>query len=152
MRAGRDGPHLAHVLGETMGAFRSALVAEGGGSARLRTSHQRTLDAIPAEGIRPSALAERLRITRQGTGQLVDHLERIGYVATVPDPSDGRAKLVTCTPRGRRSQQATREAIDRVDARWRAQLGAQRYDDLIRALSEIALHEFERPEHDADDH
>ena len=37
---------------------------------------------------------ERAQITKQSMAELVLHLERLGYVERVPDPSDRRAKLV----------------------------------------------------------
>jgi len=54
-------------------------------------------------GTRVSDLAEKLGITRQAVGQLVDDLERMGAVERLPDPDDGRAKRVAFTPAGRQS-------------------------------------------------
>ena len=48
-----------------------------------------------------SVLADRARMTKQSMTELVAHLERHGYVERVPDPADGRAKLVRATGRGR---------------------------------------------------
>jgi DNA-binding MarR family transcriptional regulator len=54
-------------------------------------------------GTRVSDLAEKLGITRQAVGQLVDDLERMGAVERLPDLEDGRAKRVAFTSAGRRS-------------------------------------------------
>src|SRR5438094_9336389 len=53
-------------------------------------------------GTRLTELARRARMTKQGMMLLVDDLERRGYVRRVPDPEDGRAKVVRLTARGRR--------------------------------------------------
>ena len=33
-------------------------------------------------------------MTKQSAGVMVDQLERLGYVRRVPDPADGRARLI----------------------------------------------------------
>jgi DNA-binding MarR family transcriptional regulator len=56
--------------------------------------------------IRPmtvSELASRLEITKQGAAQIIDDMERRGYVERRPDPDDRRAKLVRLSERGRRA-------------------------------------------------
>ena len=54
----------------------------------------RTLGAGPTT---ISGLAERLEITKQGASQIVDDMERRGYVERRPDPSDARARLLQLT-------------------------------------------------------
>ena len=54
----------------------------------------RTLGAGPTT---ISGLAERLEITKQGASQIVDDMERRGYVERRPDPADARAKLLQLT-------------------------------------------------------
>ena len=56
---------------------------------------------LPPEGLGMSELADRLRLTPQRTGQLVQNLESFGYVERVPAPEDGRARRVVFTDRGR---------------------------------------------------
>lgn len=51
----------------------------------------RVLDVAP---MTVSELAERLEITKQGAGQIVDDMERRGYLQRRPDPRDGRARLL----------------------------------------------------------
>jgi DNA-binding MarR family transcriptional regulator len=72
------------------------------GAPALRPSHTTLFPHIDLEGTRLTTLAVRLGITKQGVGQLVQDLERLGVVERTPDPSDGRAKLVRFTARGRR--------------------------------------------------
>src|SRR5215216_19447 len=59
-----------------------------------------------ATGTRLTVLAQRATMTPQAMGELVDDLERAGYVRRVPDPADRRAKLVVLTDRGRGSVEA----------------------------------------------
>ncbi|MEM1348337.1 MAG: helix-turn-helix domain-containing protein [Myxococcota bacterium] len=65
--------------------------------AEIRPVHAQLFPHVDLEGTRQTVLAERLGVTKQAVGQLVDDLERMGVLERVPDPSDGRAKLVRFT-------------------------------------------------------
>lgn len=65
--------------------------------------------AAAAEGLRPSTLAEALHIAPRSATEVVDALERQGWVRRSPDPADRRATLLTLTADGR-------DVVDRVDA------------------------------------
>jgi DNA-binding MarR family transcriptional regulator len=67
----------------------------------LRPSHTALFPHIALEGTRLTDLAERLGVTKQAVGQLVAELEGLGVLERVPDPRDGRAKLVRFSRRGR---------------------------------------------------
>ncbi|HYW27841.1 MAG TPA: MarR family transcriptional regulator [Terriglobales bacterium] len=51
-------------------------------------------------GVPLGALAARLRVTPRNITGLIDHLERDGLVARVPDPEDRRSVLAQLTERG----------------------------------------------------
>ncbi|MGZ4618392.1 MAG: MarR family winged helix-turn-helix transcriptional regulator, partial [Frankiaceae bacterium] len=82
-------------------------------------------------------LAEQAGITKQSAGFLVDQLERAGYVERVPDPADGRARLVRVAERGARSVEASRGTVAQVEAEWTAYLGARRMAQLRRILTDL---------------
>jgi DNA-binding MarR family transcriptional regulator len=68
-------------------------------------------------------------------GQLADR----GYVEIVADASDGRAKLIRCTPRGERTRSAIHTIAHRLEDRWRAEVGDTRYAvfrEVLAALGE----------------
>jgi len=50
-----------------------------------------------------SELAARLEISKQGAGQIVEVMERRGYLRRRSDPTDGRARPVELADRGRRA-------------------------------------------------
>lgn len=60
-----------------------------------------TLAQAPAEGVRPSELAERVLLTKSGITRLVDRLVERGLIERHVCPSDRRGQLVALTPRGR---------------------------------------------------
>jgi hypothetical protein len=57
------------------------------------------------EGLRPSQLADRVGITKQSVNDLLGHLEQHGYLLRVPDPADGRARVIRLASKGRRPEQ-----------------------------------------------
>lgn len=60
----------------------------------------------------PARLAQALRVTKGAITALLKRLEARGLVALSPDPTDGRAKVVTLTPEGRRGREAAIAALD----------------------------------------
>jgi DNA-binding MarR family transcriptional regulator len=66
----------------------------------IRPAHGVVFRFILPGGSRASDMAERAHMTKQSMAYLVDYLAERGYVTFVPDPSDGRAKLVRLTDRG----------------------------------------------------
>lgn len=100
-------------------------------------AQSRLLMGLDPEGTRLGTLAERAQIAKQTATALVDKLERAGYVERVPDPSDGRARLVRLTPRAESALPVARGEEDRIEAEWRAHLGPELMDQLRRALTEL---------------
>lgn len=61
------------------------------------------LETLVAQGsLRLGALAERLFLDKSTTSRVVNALARKGYVEQTPDPTDGRAMLITATRQGQR--------------------------------------------------
>lgn len=100
-------------------------------------AQSRLMMGIDTEGTRLSVLAERAQIAKQTATALVDKLERAGYVERAPDPSDGRARLVRMTPRAEAALPLARAEEDRIEAEWRAHLGAERMEQLRDALTAL---------------
>jgi DNA-binding MarR family transcriptional regulator len=77
----------------------------------------RVLSSRP-DGMRPSTLAEELRIAPRSATEVVDALEDRGWVRRAPDPTDRRATTVTLTGTGRdlvaRIDDVRRAASERV--------------------------------------
>jgi DNA-binding MarR family transcriptional regulator len=73
-----------------------------------------------------SVLAQRAQMTKQGMAQLVQHLERHGYVTRVPDPADRRAKLVLPTDRGREVFRIAQELVPEIEDLVAGVIGAER--------------------------
>ena len=103
----------------------------------LTPAQARVFQRIADRGSRVTELAEQAGITKQTAGFLVDQLERAGYVERVPDPDDGRARLVRITERGARSVAASAGIVAEVEAEWTAHLGVRRMDQLRQILADL---------------
>lgn len=82
------------------------------------------------EGATAVALGEHLGVTKQAAVQLVEELERRGYVERRPHPGDRRARLVTLTPRGWDCIRAGTDAWREVEDRWAGLIGRDRLEQL----------------------
>ena len=89
---------------------------------------------IDPDGTRLSILAERAQVAKQTATALVDHLERAGYVERLPDPVDGRARLVRLSARGRKAIPVARAEERAIEQEWTQHLGARRMRQLREAL------------------
>ena len=67
----------------------------------VTVAQSRLAQRIADEGSRLTELADRAQVTKQTASLLVAALEREGLVERVPDPSDGRARLIRMSARGR---------------------------------------------------
>jgi DNA-binding MarR family transcriptional regulator len=107
------------------------------GHPDVRFPHGAVFEFLDDAGTRVVVLAERAQVTKQAMAQLVDHLEAHGYVERIPDPDDGRAKLVRATERGHEVFAIARELMEEIDARLADRLGEAKLNRLRKLLSEL---------------
>lgn len=129
-------PHVALLLGAAFERIRRS--TEGPRWRGLRQSHLRILDTIAPDGSRSVELARGLRMTKQGAGQLVATLVRLGLVEQVPDPADRRARLLVLTDDGRGLRRALEDQLAAIEADWAGEVGAADYATFRRVLLAIA--------------
>lgn len=103
----------------------------------IREGHGCVFGFIEPEGSRLTYLARQSGLTKQAVGETVDDLQRLGYVERVPDPTDGRAKIVRLTERGAEAQGLGRQVLQEVEERWAAQVGEERAAAMREALEEV---------------
>jgi DNA-binding MarR family transcriptional regulator len=107
----------------------------------IRYRHGSVFRFIDPEGSRLTALAERSRLSKQAIGELVDELERLGYVERVADPNDRRAKIIRLTERGMGGQFAAARILGDIEQQWARSLGQDRIAQLRRTVEEIIAFE-----------
>lgn len=103
----------------------------------LRAAHTALFPHIELEGTRATHLAERLGVSKQAIGPLIDELESWGFLERVPDPSDGRAKLVRFSRAPGHSLLDGIEGLGLVDAQMREVLGGESFEGLHEVLKEL---------------
>lgn len=108
---------------------------QAAGYTDLTLAQSRIVAGVDPEGTRLSVLAERAQIARQTATALVDRLEAAGYVERVPDPSDGRARLVRLAARALACLPAAQAEERRIEQEWRAHLGSDGMSALREALT-----------------
>jgi DNA-binding MarR family transcriptional regulator len=109
----------------------------------LRPAHTALFPHLSLEGTRMTALAEKMGVTKQAVGKVVEELEQAGVLCRVPDPSDGRAKLVRFTPDGYKALLAGFGVLHEVEDELAAELGEPLMRRLNRDLARL-LSVFER--------
>jgi len=128
------------LLNEALDAFSTELYrrAHAAGLVELRPGHGCVFGNIDPDGSRLTELAERALMTKQSVGEVATDLERHGYVERVPDPTDGRAKIIRLTERGREAQAIGRELIDDLEREWEDRFGTERIAVIREVFETIA--------------
>ena len=122
------------VIGRRVAA---ALVEHG--FTDYRPTYQPVFQWCKPEGSRLTELAERIGVTKQSMGEIIDVLEQRGYVERVPDPTDGRAILIRRTPRGWEVNRIARQVVEQVQQEWAQVLGQEQFTALLDTLRQLAL-------------
>jgi len=111
----------------------------------VRMTHSAVLANIDiASGTRATVLAERASVSKQAIGELIDDLQSRGYVKRVPDPADGRAKLIQLTPRGHKLIDAAYEVIREIETALLNEVGDRNLEtarSVLRATTAICSDE-----------
>jgi DNA-binding MarR family transcriptional regulator len=107
------------------------------GYTTIRESHGCVFRFIDAEGSRLTDLADSANLTKQAVGEVVDDLERLGYVERAPHPVDGRAKIIRLTEQGQEGQAAARRIFADIERELAQRFGERRMATLREVLEEI---------------
>ena len=85
-----------------------------------------------------SELAARLEITKQGAAQVIEDMERRGYVQREADPGDRRARLVSLSTRGEQALENARRFHRDYERRLAREHGREAVGTLRAMLEAIA--------------
>src|ERR687890_2339198 len=91
-------------------------------------------------GLRLTKLAERTHTTKQALRYTINQLEAAGYVERVPDPTDGRAKIIRLTERGWEGRRVADEIIASIEHECVQQLGEEKmrqFNELMKDVSSV---------------
>jgi DNA-binding MarR family transcriptional regulator len=110
---------------------------QAAGYGDVRGAHGCVFGNITPEGMRLTELAELAGMTKQAVGEAVSDLEALGYAERLPDPSDGRAKIISLTEHGRDAQRAGFGLIAAIEREWADRFGAERVDSMRALLLDL---------------
>jgi DNA-binding MarR family transcriptional regulator len=91
-------------------------------------------------GVRLTELAEQTHTTKQALLYTIKQLEAAGYVERVPDPTDGRAKIIRLTQRGWELRRVADEIIASIEHECVQELGEERmrqFNELMKDVSSV---------------
>ena len=98
-------------------------------------------ESMDPKGTRLTVLAARAGMTHQAMGEVVRELEARGYVERIPDPGDGRARIVRLTADGRKLVRAGIREVAAIERKWMRRWRAAGLEGDLQAALEAALRE-----------
>jgi DNA-binding MarR family transcriptional regulator len=133
--ARQTGLLMAQLLNRFMwfdGALQRNLEEHGWGGVRRLESM--AMMYVHAGITRPSELARLIGVTRQSMNTALRELEAKRLVRLVPDPDDGRCKIVEFDPAGEAMRAEAQHVIEALEALLDERLGAGAADRLAALL------------------
>ena len=129
--------NVGRLLSNALWHFEERVIEllKAAGHDEVRQSHINATRHLDVAGTRLTEMAQRAAMTKQSMSELVVQLEAAGLVTRVPDPQDGRARLVCFTPRGLAWLKDFREAVQKAEAEAADRIGPQALATLKEALS-----------------
>ncbi len=134
-----DNPLIGALLRVPAQAIHRRIIAglHRAGFRELRLPHMAVLQYPGPDGSRPSELAERAGMSKQAMNQLLQSLERLGYLSRRDSKEDQRARVVHFTARGRAAWSKIHETLAEIELEWRSTLGERDFDRLKALLCEV---------------
>lgn len=130
---------VGQLLVRLLQRFRGELFEVIGSSdfSDIREAHLQVFGNLRGEGVRLTTLAARAQLSLTATSELVDDLQRLGYLERVRDPSDGRARLIRPTARGAAALTAAGHRVAEIETRWADIAGGDDLDTALRTLDRV---------------
>jgi DNA-binding MarR family transcriptional regulator len=130
---------IGQLLGRLLNSLRLDLHRRAleGGYADVREAHLQVFGAVDWRGSRLTDLAARANMTLPAMSELVDDLQRLGYLERRQDPTDGRAKLIRPTRKGRHLMADGLRAVREIEAQYATVVGDERFAALVTALEDL---------------
>jgi len=107
------------------------------GFTDLTPTHMGFLAHVELSGSRLTGLAHSTGHTKQAVSQMVKQLEKRGYLETVPDPTDGRARIIRRTERGREMVRVARDVKLDLERMLARRVGKKKMARLKATLEEV---------------
>ncbi len=76
-------------------------------------------------------------VSKQAVSQQIAQLEKNGYITSIPDPQDQRARILALTERGEAAQVEVQRIFKAIEKTWARHLGAEDATALRRILEKL---------------
>lgn len=131
---------MGRLLNDAVHGFEASVLEKmaAAGHGECTLSHVNVTRNLDLQGTRATELARRASMTKQSLGELVLQLEALGIVTREPDLTDGRAKVVLFTTRGRNWLEHFHAALEQTEREMESELGPTLYKALKRGLQKYA--------------
>lgn len=110
------------------------------GFTDLNSTHDPVFGLLSPNGDRVVDLAKRAQTSKQAMGYLVSYLEERGYLERIPDPDDGRAKIVRRTEKGWEVNRLAKKLVQEIQNEWAEEIGTERMELLLELLNELVAY------------
>jgi DNA-binding MarR family transcriptional regulator len=134
-------PDTAEPIGRLMTRAVGALIDEMHrrldhlGHPELRPVHGFVFQALGASGATTAEIGTYLGMSKQGAAKVVSQMADLGYVRTVADPDDARARPVVVTSRGREAMSAAAAVQRRLETELARSVGRSDVDATRRVMA-----------------
>jgi DNA-binding MarR family transcriptional regulator len=107
------------------------------GFSDITLFHTVLISNLDTRGAQISAIAEKAGITKQAMGQLVNDLEKKGYVKKTKSADDSRAYMINFTERGKEALLAAYEVKVIIENEYKELLGIDNLESLREILKTL---------------
>ena len=128
-------PYVGALLRQCLEHVRARMEADikAAGFTDLQPAHLAVFSFPAPDGLRPSDLARRLRMSRQATNHIIRQLEALGYLERRAERKGGRRRIYL-TPRTWGMVKVVHATLLAIQAEWATEIGSDRFGDFMTTL------------------
>jgi DNA-binding MarR family transcriptional regulator len=132
-------PYVGALLRQCLDHVRARIEVDlrSAGFADLQPVHLAVFSFPPPDGVRPSDLARRIRMSRQATNHIIGQLEGMGYLERRAERK-GERRRIYLTPRTWGMVKVVHATLLEIQGEWAADIGPDRFGDFMTTLRRFA--------------
>jgi DNA-binding MarR family transcriptional regulator len=132
-------PYVGALLRQCLDHVRARIEADlrSAGVTDLQPAHLVVFSFPLPDGMRPSDLARRIRMSRQATNHIIGQLEALGYLERRAERK-GERRRIYLTPRTWGMVKIVHATLLEIQGEWAADIGAERFGDFMTTLRRFA--------------
>jgi DNA-binding MarR family transcriptional regulator len=132
-------PYVGALLRQCLEHVRARIEADlkSAGFTDLQPVHLAVFSFPPPDGVRPSDLARRIRMSRQATNHIIGQLEALGYLERRAERK-GERRRIYMTPRTWGMVKVVHATLLEIQGEWAADIGPDRFGDFMMTLRRLA--------------